>query len=919
MADFELRADYDHDGRVSGSSSEYDARTTAPGAILVGNIDADKRAFPNQATSGPDPKLDYQQTTKSGTDDELLALSVMINNPAAGAGRQFGLRIPETLAGRIRLYDDKGNAVPANPGMPYEFPLTLPNAAKLDLQLEYTTLPGSPFGRKSGLGIRYTPGQDQELLGWALQLFSRKGQDASVVHDSGLVTLAPVFFPDNGVTATRIYICDRPHTNASLTDLREALKAIKDVELVTVGKDITEGDTWLQDQFQPGLVIGPDGWRHVIIHMPRLRSDSDDGLASTNLAGFVTSHFPAHDVCLLNDFWDRKLSFMDLSATTFNLTIQECVQISVNMGKVFEAIKLMNAISKVLDKDFQLVPLDDWWEARGRLDEILADFEGRLRKAPVKASSEWQEVLKIISRDLNTRIKDIGKNLPNGQEPNTVELKSGNKSVVADKDLALKLYKRLTQMRSSGNYGGNVESSPPVGDAVFGKIIIGNRTINKEREHVDVDLLRFLNNQMQPVVQLDTTWLDVGHIDEVLTFVPDLNGPKQRFAALRASSGLAMSILRGAIAQYESGIKDLGTAKVPPFPSGVAPRLMTEGTAPVTRLMRGKLWSQSLPHPSDTKVPDIMTPPRIYQHLARIMTGGDPLQPNTFKPPSLHDIHYWPADDVPRAFPADITPYELVWAEKDETDISTNDYVESQYLTPLASQVEDQLGGPRVIPVPVVFDRVPDVDFWKENPWDAATSAFTPDVVNLQNLNGHLLIPRPYGPRMIPADVVTVLTDVLKEVPYGQMLQKELSEKMFSKYGLDVPLYWVNRQPSITLTTPSGLMLQVFGGIMNAQDLAKFFLDGFPGKSEADVAKKIAKDNPRSFAPDGRLREGWQQLFIDEGTVDLFEAYIQLVVNSLGLTVHWVDSWFYHTHLGGIHCGTNVLRVPEKNQLPIWW
>jgi hypothetical protein len=53
--------------------------------------------------------------------------------------------------------------------------------------------------------------------------------------------------------------------------------------------------------------------------------------------------------------------------------------------------------------------------------------------------------------------------------------------------------------------------------------------------------------------------------------------------------------------------------------------------------------------------------------------------------------------------------------------------------------------------------------------------------------------------------------------------------------------------------------------------------------------------------------------------VDLFEAYIQLVVNALGLSIDWVDTWFYHVHFGGIHCGTNVLRVPEPGQMLNWW
>lgn len=37
------------------------------------------------------------------------------------------------------------------------------------------------------------------------------------------------------------------------------------------------------------------------------------------------------------------------------------------------------------------------------------------------------------------------------------------------------------------------------------------------------------------------------------------------------------------------------------------------------------------------------------------------------------------------------------------------------------------------------------------------------------------------------------------------------------------------------------------------------------------------------------------------------------------MIVDWVDSWFYHLHFGGIHCGTNVLRIPQRGQLPAWW
>jgi protein-arginine deiminase (PAD) len=105
----------------------------------------------------------------------------------------------------------------------------------------------------------------------------------------------------------------------------------------------------------------------------------------------------------------------------------------------------------------------------------------------------------------------------------------------------------------------------------------------------------------------------------------------------------------------------------------------------------------------------------------------------------------------------------------------------------------------------------------------------------------------------------------------------------------------------------------------NLDQVADAFADGFPGLSHADIKARILQDNRRSFNPDETLRTGWRKFTINEGMVDLFEAYIQLVALSLGLTLHFVDSWFYHVHFGGIHCGTNVLREPERGQIPNWW
>jgi len=48
-----------------------------------------------------------------------------------------------------------------------------------------------------------------------------------------------------------------------------------------------------------------------------------------------------------------------------------------------------------------------------------------------------------------------------------------------------------------------------------------------------------------------------------------------------------------------------------------------------------------------------------------------------------------------------------------------------------------------------------------------------------------------------------------------------------------------------------------------------------------------------------------------------FEAHTRGALEPLGLTVHFVDTWYsYHVQSGGAHCGTNVLRAPFQ---ALWW
>jgi hypothetical protein len=95
------------------------------------------------------------------------------------------------------------------------------------------------------------------------------------------------------------------------------------------------------------------------------------------------------------------------------------------------------------------------------------------------------------------------------------------------------------------NSGGNLECSPPVTSAAgkrypFGRIYYGpGRGL---AEVIDPDLKEFLRLQLvQEPVEVDTRWLTVGHVDEILSFVP-APGPKG-FKMIIASSRVAYQIL----------------------------------------------------------------------------------------------------------------------------------------------------------------------------------------------------------------------------------------------------------------------------------------------------------------------------------------------------------------------------------------
>ena len=98
---------------------------------------------------------------------------------------------------------------------------------------------------------------------------------------------------------------------------------------------------------------------------------------------------------------------------------------------------------------------------------------------------------------------------------------------------------------STLNSSGNLEVSPPVTSKSgkkypWGRIYYGQ---SMPGEPLDADLENFLKNQVvQEPIPIDTSWLLVAHVDEIISFVPSSKG--KGFKMLLASPDLAYKILK---------------------------------------------------------------------------------------------------------------------------------------------------------------------------------------------------------------------------------------------------------------------------------------------------------------------------------------------------------------------------------------
>jgi Protein-arginine deiminase (PAD)/Protein-arginine deiminase (PAD) middle domain len=103
---------------------------------------------------------------------------------------------------------------------------------------------------------------------------------------------------------------------------------------------------------------------------------------------------------------------------------------------------------------------------------------------------------------------------------------------------------------SSLNSGGNLECTPPFKtskgkDYPFGRMYFCSARADKPKDGLPAEYVKFLLAQaVQEPIEIDAGWLTVGHVDEIISFVPANN--KLGFKLLLASPKLGLQLLADA-------------------------------------------------------------------------------------------------------------------------------------------------------------------------------------------------------------------------------------------------------------------------------------------------------------------------------------------------------------------------------------
>jgi hypothetical protein len=811
-------------------------------------------------------------------------------------------------------------------------------------------------------------------------LIDERGQGLQTVAtvDAADIRPADLILAGDHAAPVRLLMCELDENQPSVREVREAARRAG-VPLMLVPKSVGTGDTWLQDQFQLACAAGAGTRMPVIVHLPRMVNDGALLPTTPNLKNFVDRYFASDGLGLLNDLWAAKITVGEGSSDAMVLTVAQSYLLYKDLYYfrvlLRSILRLIGKVDSTEKANLTMVNARDLYAVRLAINDYYRKLSAytKVDDATRATINGFSAVITAVSSvdggniaGLATTPEGMLLSIRAGEKVKQFAYSEDNKQDLND------LLDGLDRLHSPANYGGNIEVSPPMSGLPDGKILTGTVT------SAAVTTLLESCAPAQPLGSAYTGWLKVGHIDELMTFVRDPSAP-QGFAICRASPRLAITMLERLQEAQAGGVL-------------------------VTRALRGKKWR----HEGLADVRYHELPPRFYlayvanadqrYDVAIFAKGIPPDAKTTYFHSAYRDdrrfMVFGSAHEINAHYAAFITCADLVNQLK-----VTNRAAEDLFLTGKLSFADDvyyahyatseaykkqvvpgiltkvldrEFKGTPVHRLPVLFDHVDDFAH-------GSTSAVTPDLVNLQTLGQHVLVPKPYGPRMRPTDAVRWLREFLDawdDPKLASYVRRTVDERWIDREGLQVTHHWTKAGERVAVAQPDrrpseldpdfkemwrAIYQSIYASfslfdipsyyeivqyktrytnhpIMVDEDLgylANCFKDGFdafknypvdycqgddekshPKEDEYDrqiekVMDTIDKANPGVFDDQGRIiAKDWTRITIPENTVDVFQLYAHALLTMLGVTVQWVDSWYYHVHDGGIHCGTNVLRTP---------
>ncbi len=227
-----------------------------------------------------------------------------------------------------------------------------------------------------------------------------------------------------------------------------------------------------------------------------------------------------------------------------------------------------------------------------------------------------------------------------------------------------------------------------------------------------------------------------------------------------------------------------------------------------------------------------------------------------------------------------------------------------------------------VIKIPIYFKPGTDPNAEFGSPLNR-TVAETVGMVNMQVANGHLFVPKPFGPRMPRKTAEKIVKRILKRLGMGKTNVQSLSDTEHH--------YWA--QPDLSLDRVAQFFThpdtaadrdEIIEKIKNPAHALSSTLQALVDarKVEIEGANNTGPSKIADVTDASGIFTKWKRLTIPEKpSVDIIETYMLSVLSHIGCKVHFVDDWIYHVGWGEAHCATNAKRRPPSagSLKKKWW